>query len=294
MFRSAEHEAQFERDGCVLVEGLGAQAIDEAEEVFRETSDTGHSGFHQSLSLVEADQRARIDALLDKLFDEPVSQILEGVTAVHAAFVSKGSDAQSVVEAHQDWSFVDERTHRSLSVWIPLCDTNAENGALAIVKGSQHVPHTIRGTDVPWTIHFDNYGALPYLTPFPMRAGDALFYDHRVLHASPANRSGRRRTAVAIGLVPTEATILHYVGSGDTPGTVREFEVDHAFFNRYHYGGAVDVQGYRSHEVAYEPVAIGPAELDALRPRRLGHDLRRAAARLRAWPARRSSPPARK
>src|ERR1700722_20381584 len=256
IFRAAEHEAQFERDGVVLVEGLGADAVTETEAVFRETSDPGHEGWHHSLSLTGVAQRQRIDAFLRERFGEALAEILDGFSTLHAAFSSKGADPGSAVPIHQDWSLVDERSHRSLSVWIPLCDTTHENGGLAIVKGSHRLPHTIRGTGVPASVRLSAEALSPYLTRYEMQAGDALFFDHRMIHTSPPNTSGRRRTAAAIGLVPNEVPVLHYVGAGAASGPLREFQVDRAFFVGHEYGTGLNLEGYICHEVAYEPVAI--------------------------------------
>jgi ectoine hydroxylase-related dioxygenase (phytanoyl-CoA dioxygenase family) len=44
----------------------------------------------------------------------------------------------------------------------------------------------------------------------PMKAGDAIFYHHGLLHFSPPNRTSWIRPAINLTLVPKEAECIHY------------------------------------------------------------------------------------
>lgn len=282
LFRAPYHEAQFERDGYVLVEGFGADAVEEAAAVFSETTGPVRSGFHNSLRLDVTDERTRIAAFVTRRFREPIERILHGVRPLTGAFLSKGSDGDSMVSPHQDWSLVDERIYRSFNIWMPLCETTAQNGALGIVRRSHRLPYTIRGTNVPSGTELRADLLLPYVTAVPMRAGDALIYEHRMIHASSSNRSGVARTAMSVSVISHEAPALHYVGDLSAPGTVRELEVDDGFFDRYRVGEPLDIGHYRSREVAYAPPRIGVREVAALQSSGVGRLLRSARVRLRA------------
>jgi hypothetical protein len=116
--------------------------------------------------------------------------------------------------------------------------------------------------------------AFQQLTFFNMQAGDVLAYDHRVIHASGANRSGRIRTAMSINLIPAEATPIHYVGDKQTPGRVVALEVNDAFFHNYRMdmttyrdpssNHSVASADYRRHELEHTPVAITKEMLERL------------------------------
>jgi hypothetical protein len=73
------------------------------------------------------------------------------------------------------------------------------------------------------------------LTYLPMQKGDLLVYDHRVVHASPVNKSGKTRLAMGIAAVPKEAQILHY-RFNENLGLVEKYEIDEQFYIKYTYG----------------------------------------------------------
>jgi hypothetical protein len=76
-----------------------------------------------------------------------------------------------------------------------------------------------------------------YLEFVPLKAGDAVAFDNRTIHAAPPNLTRTNRTAVAIGMTPREAPLYHYylLPAGDLPGPRRiaKFKVDQQFFHRY-------------------------------------------------------------
>lgn len=286
-FLASEHQAAFDRDGYILIRGLATDLVRDAQALFYDTTTGLGDGFHYSLQVDAPDRKALIHSRLASLFSERLGQVLDEYEPLACVFVSKGTGQTSGVTPHQDWSFVDERHHVSLNTWIPLCDTSAENGALALVKRSNRLPFAIRGTYIPVAAGFTRSELRPYLTTFPMRAGDALIYDHRMVHTSDPNRSGARRTAVTLNIRPREATALHYVGRIPDEGTLTELQVDSKFFNAYRLGSedsealdpVFDVTGYLTRELTYTPVAYTLADVAEVEPTRRG--VRRLASAMR-------------
>lgn len=90
LFRAPYHEAQFERDGYVLVEGFGADGVEEAAAVFSETTGPVRSGFHNSLRLDVTDERTRIAAFVTRRFREPIERILHRSQAPHGSVPLQG------------------------------------------------------------------------------------------------------------------------------------------------------------------------------------------------------------
>jgi hypothetical protein len=64
--------------------------------------------------------------------------------------------------------------------------------------------------------------------PEPLRAGQAILFNHAILHFSFPNRSGAPRRVAIADLIPEEATHLHYFGDED--GRIGIYEIDDSFW----------------------------------------------------------------
>jgi hypothetical protein len=65
------------------------------------------------------------------------------------------------------------------------------------------------------------------MKPLYMKAGEALIYDHSLLHASKANNSDSRRIACASGVIPNEAQMFFYWNNN---GTIERYESNPEYF----------------------------------------------------------------
>jgi phytanoyl-CoA hydroxylase len=95
---------------------------------------------------------------------------------------------------HQDQAVITEEADASnvLSVWIPVLETDEENGCLVVVPGSHkeslvHHCRSSRTNGIP----VDSVGA--HRVPIPMKPGDVLFLHKLTKHASTPNVSDRLR-----------------------------------------------------------------------------------------------------
>ncbi len=163
--------------------------------------------------------------VLDRLFVEH--------RVVFSAFVVKRPGDHSGMAPHDDRSFVDERTSRSVTAWIPLVDTGPEedNGWIGVVPGSHRVAPGLGGTAVAeWFVPYREV-LREHLVAVPARAGDAVVWDSRLIHGSPPNRSSSDRPALVVALVPREAGLIHVRGTSRRGRRIHQ--VDQEFHLRY-------------------------------------------------------------
>ena len=139
---------------------------------------------------------------------------------------------------HQDWSFVDEQRAASVGLWIPLTDVDLSTGCLQVVPGSHAFPHAPRAACTPFA-----YPQLvaqlksECLETVPMKAGQAMLFDNRLFHCSPANIGSAQRIAATAVIVPAGCTMRYYhLVDRDRPNDVEVFEVPDDFF-LYHTPG---------------------------------------------------------
>ena len=122
-------------------------------------------------------------------------------------FLYKQASAESEIGIHRDWTLIDESKFRGYIIWIPLTDTNVENGCFHLVPRSHLACNEHRGSHIQPIL---NAELASNMIPVPIKAGSALVIDLRLLHYSPPNLSIAGRLAVGLLIVPTEAPLLHY------------------------------------------------------------------------------------
>lgn len=96
----------------------------------------------------------------------------------------------------------------NILLWMPLIDVDSTNGCLTAYPGTHRFG--------PYIVVFPQDGspyadvmdllAAEYGVLVPMKAGQALLYDGRLLHSSEDNRSTQIRTAVSGSLLPAGVT----------------------------------------------------------------------------------------
>lgn len=115
------------------------------------------------------------------------------------------------MQLHADWSYVDESKYKSYNVWSPLIDTNLKNGCLWIVPFSQQIVSSFRGVGLPR--FYENEQELlkkRYAIPLKLKKGEAVIYDHRVIHFSNPNYSSKGRPAITMIYLPKNITYKHF------------------------------------------------------------------------------------
>ncbi|PBQ30961.1 hypothetical protein CNR22_03980 [Sphingobacteriaceae bacterium] len=134
-----------------------------------------------------------------------MSSMLKNYRLLGGAFVVKPPHGKGVLQPHQDWNIVDEENTRSFNLWIPLTDVNVENGAVFVLPGSHAKIKTYRGPGIPSIFKNIEPAAWQSLQPLIMKAGEALFYDHALLHGSPANQTNAARLGIVCGVITATA-----------------------------------------------------------------------------------------
>lgn len=133
---------------------------------------------------------------------------------ISGGFLSKNArDAESAVYPHKDWSVVDEEVWASYNVWIPLVDTNEENGRLGFIEGTHKKFRHIRGSPgqtFPRPLEVHKELLFSQMEFVDMKAGEAFLYNHALIHGSYPNRSSKNRPVAVMALTQKQAPLWHY------------------------------------------------------------------------------------
>lgn len=231
-FRSADLQRRYEEDGYVLLDFLSEAEVQQVLHEFDAHTGWFSQGFMSSVYAPQEDYREFADRLLRPLGERLVKEYMPHYRVVIGTFMVKGAGEQSAMYPHQDWTLVDEHRYASFNIWIPLVDTTRENGAMSIMKGGHKMPFTMRGSNVPDALADKSQFTPDKLTYMPMKAGQALVYDHRCIHVSPPNLSGKLRPAIAIGIVPAGVEVFHYFFDKEAQ-RLRRYKADKEFYFRH-------------------------------------------------------------
>lgn len=229
-------DAVFEEQGYLVVPGAARAQLAALRTAHRRTATRVPAGFRSTiLSGDEAHKRA-VHRHLVAAMAPVLDAVLTGHVPLSTSFVTKGRSEAGVMPPHQDWTFVDETVGASLNVWIPLVDVDHRNGAMSVLPGGHRMSFTIRGTDTPNPFRSVEEAAKARMVELPMRAGDVLVHDHRVLHASPPNLRRRPRVVAGCAVLADGAAPIHYRQIG--PCRVARYELDPSFFVEHTFGAA--------------------------------------------------------
>lgn len=223
----------FRHQGYVIVPLLGQADVDRLLAFFEEFSPPKIAGFHGTMYHNDREYRVRVDRAIRDVLTPNVNRFLLDYRLCVCNFMTKEpADDSSEMPLHQDWSFVPEPEFRSVHVWCPLVDVDHQNGCLAVVPGSQHLSDPVRAfaDDCPFREQFDLLRER-YLRELPMKKGEAVLFDGRLVHSSPPNRSSHRRITAQAITIPAGMVIKHsWRISADRVDT---YEVPDEFFFDY-------------------------------------------------------------
>ena len=241
--RDAAQQQQLEELGYVVVDLMSEDQVATMATAVDAIFVEQRSGFYASNMSNDHDARRAADALVRPFLVEVVGDdLFVDHEAFTASLLVKWPDANSSFHTHQDWTMVDERRYRTVNVWCPLVDTDEHNGALAVLPGSHRHLREIRCSPMPPSFHRSAGWEVGHaaMVKVPVRAGQAIVFDHALLHASPPNCSERWRPAVAAAFKPRSARLLHWYLPDPDGSELEVFEVGSSFFTDFDIGDRPD------------------------------------------------------
>lgn len=140
-------------------------------------------------------------------------QFLGPDLALYAShYICKPPHSGQPVLWHQDAAYWRLEPMEVVTLWLAVDDSTPENGCMRVIPGSHRdeVQPLHRSDTVPnvlgseTTAEVDESRAVDVI----LRSGDVEVHDPRIMHASYANTSPRRRCGLTIRYIPTSTRIL--------------------------------------------------------------------------------------
>lgn len=259
LFQDPLHQAQLDRDGCVVVPFLSEAELGALRAFYHAHHPDGmppqmRDGIHMTIWCSDRAYKDDVREGLKRLLAPAAERLYQDHRLVTPVFIVKRQGADTTFPIHQDWNVVDETRHRAFNMWIPLHDVDEKNGALWIVKGSHRFPNHVRGPGYlfPRLYHLEGH-IRPLMEPMAMKAGQALIFYHRVLHGSPPNQAADPRVVVAMSVLPRQVP-LHIFFQRDAQSPLHVYHPHDEFI--YEFENVRDQTALKP--PSGEPVAIQP------------------------------------
>jgi hypothetical protein len=179
------------------------------------------------------DFKRAVFEIISERFENNMGKWLKNYKPIIANYIRKKAE-QGEVPLHQNWSFADEKSCSTVSIWCPLVDATVENGTLQVVPGSHKRFGEVRGPMVPWELeNIRGEIIAKYLKPIEIPAGYAVVLDDSIVHYSAINTTNDLRLAIQLICIPSEFPSWHYFKNPNTEDKVEILEVDKDFYMEF-------------------------------------------------------------
>lgn len=231
VFKNIELQKQFNQDGFVVIPFIAKDLVTELNSVYTTHFPTAPEAFYSTSFIKDDDLKSSLNKQVEKLLGTNVQENFQNFKTLGSSFLSKPVGETGQMPVHQDWTIVDENKFASITIWIPLVDTNSKNGAIKVLKGSHNFNSAIRSPSIIPNITGVSEEILKRMETIEMKAGEAFIFNHAIFHASSINHSTKERVALTYGLVPQDAALCFYHNKGDNE--ISKYKVDNHFFQKY-------------------------------------------------------------
>lgn len=224
----APSDRRLQRDGFVLIPFVDPARVQELRQRFLEAV-PGGQGFHSDLVLDDRARRRRVRDEIDAAIGDDARALFDDHEVFLCNYLCKWPGPDSELYLHRDWMYVDERADaRTHVVWVALQDITGANGQLQVLRGSHRLDPSLRGPGLEPAWISDESAIRPRLLSVPVPAGHAVVFDNALVHCSFPNLTDEPRVAVAVGMRPRSAPLVHFRRSDGRHA--ERFDVDESFF----------------------------------------------------------------
>jgi len=210
IFEKQEQNLALHEQGYVVTDFLSESEVEALRKAYSTSHDITPERFYASSHAEDVDFRRRMHQEIEAVLAGPMERDLPGAKPLGGSFIAKPKGQGGILPPHADWNISDEQKFRSYNLWIPLVDTTVDNGAVFILPGSHQWLDSLRGPGIPNPFQPIGPEIWDAMQPLEMKAGQALLYDHRLVHASPENKTDELRLACVYGLLPQNAEMRYY------------------------------------------------------------------------------------
>jgi hypothetical protein len=243
IFADASLDRPFWEDGFVFQPMLDAAELVDLRARFAElapydgfdptTIEGARCTYHCTFLDEDRGYRRASDELVRDVFADKLAAVVPGYTILSSNIYVK-PPGHGRFEIHLNWPTIEALDVPTLTVWVPLQDTNFGNGTIRLVRGSHHLfPDVAAASSDRFFDDFQTELIDNYLEPVDVGAGQALIFDDSLLHWSGANRSDRARVTFQIEMIPNDTQAILWIRNPADPTLFDLWEIDKEYWIEY-------------------------------------------------------------
>lgn len=220
LFKDKVLNDQFDRDGFVKASFASPDVLQSLRELFlaycpKGSHDSGQVFY--SFFCNSAEKNFELKKKMASVLMASYERIFENFQSFGEMFLAKYSDNKELA-LHQDWSHVRESESPSLTLWLPLQETNINNGALFVIPGSHKFFETYRSGSLPSARITLDLDLQNICSSIELKAGEAAFFHPALFHGSHPNLGSSPRLVAAsmITAANDQAIYFHKPRLSDT------------------------------------------------------------------------------
>jgi hypothetical protein len=216
------------QEGYVIVPFLDEATVKDLKYFYFEHHHEVIEGMYATAHVSDISFRIKMNDFIKTKFQKSIKEYFQNCTPLGGSYIVKGKGEKGAINPHQDWNIVDENLYRSFNIWIPLVNLHDNNGAIQIEPGSHLWGPNYRSANISFEYSEREESLWKSMPRLYMKAGEALIYDHRLIHASDNNYTDELRMACVFGIIPNGAQMYYYHKNEDQD--IEVYESNPEFF----------------------------------------------------------------
>lgn len=202
-------EKELWENGYVVVPFFDKETVEELIAFYNSVTADYEGKIYASSHSSNIENKRKINEKIKSTYRSKVEELFINPHIMGGTYVVKPAGT-GISHPHLDWNLVKEGPYRSCNVWVPLIDLTETNGVIEVLPGSHKLFPTYRGPNIPDRTNDLQSFFWDTMTQLYMKAGEALIYDHRLVHGSGDNLTEQMRPATACAVTNKEAELRLY------------------------------------------------------------------------------------
>ena len=247
LFINNKYQDFYNQNGFVKIDEI-LLPVDKIKELLHFANSSGirqDKGFDVGKDFYDKEVVEKMMDKINSIVSEELNKHIYNYKIFISSFLVKSANAMNSIMPHQDETFIeDESRHYAVNCWIPLIDTDESNGCIGIIRKSNKVfnyicPVPASVTNTP--MQQKTASLIPYLEWMPMKAGEAILFDYKTVHASLPNLSNIPRIAISIWITHKDAKYCTYYLKPNVQNVLLRYAIDRSFYIKYSDGRLCEI-----------------------------------------------------